>query len=108
MDILLGDIFEDLRKNIYEGGLKLWECFYDLVDLLLENVDRISNDIDAVVEIGCGTVLFLEFFFRFVFLWNDRSKGLKFVLIDYNVSVLRLVIISNLVIIWVKTVLIKE
>ena len=40
LDILLGDTSEDLRKNIYEGGLKSWECSYDLVDLLSENVDR--------------------------------------------------------------------
>lgn len=108
LDILLGDTSEDLRKNIYEGGLKSWECSYDLVDLLSENVDRISNDIDAVVEIGCGTALPSEFLFRSALLRNDRSKGLKFVLTDYNASVLRLVTIPNLVITWAKTVLTKE
>lgn len=108
LDILLGDTSEDLRKNIYEGGLKSWECSYDLVDLLSEKADRISNNIDAVVEIGCGTALPSEFLFRSALLRNDKSKVLKFVLTDYNASVLRLVTIPNLVITWAKTILTNE
>ncbi|CAI4039656.1 hypothetical protein SMKI_09G0630 [Saccharomyces mikatae IFO 1815] len=105
LDILLGDTSEDLRKNIYEGGLKSWECSFDLVDLLSEKVDRTSNNIDAVVEIGCGTALPSEFLFKSALLRNDKSENLKFVLTDYNASVLRLVTIPNLIITWAKTVL---
>ncbi|CAI4064485.1 hypothetical protein SKDZ_09G0610 [Saccharomyces kudriavzevii ZP591] len=108
LDILLGDTSEDLRKNVYEGGLKSWECSYDLVDLLSEKVDKTITDIDVVLEIGCGTALPSEFLFRSALLRNDKSKGLKFILSDYNASVLRLVTIPNLLITWGKTVLTNE
>ncbi|GMF02355.1 unnamed protein product [[Candida] boidinii] len=34
--ILIGDIEEDLRKGIYEGGLKSWECSNDLIKLKIK------------------------------------------------------------------------
>lgn len=108
LDILLGDTSEDLRKNVYEGGLKSWECSYDLVDLLSEKIDKTINNIDAVLEIGCGTALPSEFLFKSALLRDDTSSNLKFILSDYNASVLRLVTIPNLIITWAKTVLTNE
>lgn len=103
LEILIGETNEDLRKNVYEGGLKSWECSIDLVDLFVEKPFK-DFQCQCVIELGCGTALPSEFLFM-EYLRANTTKGLKFVLCDYNVDVLRLVTIPNLLIAWAKTVL---
>ncbi|EDO18279.1 hypothetical protein Kpol_1039p28 [Vanderwaltozyma polyspora DSM 70294] len=108
LEILMGETSEDLRKNIYEGGLKSWECSIDLVEYL-NDLDKSGklNGIDTVVELGCGTALPSEFIFEMA-LKSNRTDPLTLVLSDYNNSVLRLVTIPNLIITWAKSVLNEE
>ncbi|CAB4252870.1 similar to Saccharomyces cerevisiae YIL110W HPM1 AdoMet-dependent methyltransferase involved in a novel 3-methylhistidine modification of ribosomal protein Rpl3p [Maudiozyma barnettii] len=108
LDIL---IHEDLRKDIYEGGLKSWECSIDLVRLLNDNFNNSHNlnfdQINCVTEIGCGTALPSEYIFS-QYLKQNRTSGLKLILTDYNSSALRLATIPNLIISWVNTSLNEE
>lgn len=106
LDILIGETSEDLRKNVYEGGLKSWECSIDVVDYLSELKSGLE-DIDCVLELGCGTALPTEYIYSMV-LKMAPTTGLTFILSDYNKSVLRLVTIPNLIITWAKAVLSEE
>lgn len=45
----------DLIPNVYEGGLKVWECAIDLVRYLHEN--HVSFEDNKVLELGCGAGL---------------------------------------------------
>ena len=45
----------DLVKNVYEGGLKIWECSHDLVEYLSNNEIQIKGQ--KVLELGCGAAL---------------------------------------------------
>lgn len=104
-------INEDLRKNIYEGGLKSWECSTDLVRLLsksfLQDNDLSFDNINCVVELGCGTALPSEYIFS-EYLRQGRNNGLKLVLADYNTSALRLATVPNMVLAWANATLTKE
>ncbi|GAV53591.1 hypothetical protein ZYGR_0AK00930 [Zygosaccharomyces rouxii] len=85
---------EDLRKNVYEGGLKSWECSIDLVDQLVKtNIDE-----NCVLELGCGTALPSLYVFGQRLLHGNGN--LKLILSDYNKSVIRLVTLPNLIITW--------
>ena len=47
----------DLAPNVYEGGLKLWECAIDLCHHLAENHGSLSekrHQSEHVLELGCG------------------------------------------------------
>lgn len=103
MDILMGETSEDLRKNVYEGGLKSWECSIDVVETLTEN-ESLLADFDCILELGCGTSLPSEHIFR-RYLQGNFTTGLKLILSDYNESVLRLVTVPNMIVTWAKTVL---
>lgn len=101
LEILMGETNEDLRKNIYEGGLKSWECSIDLVDFISQqSLSRFST----IIELGCGTSLPSEYLFT-EYLKTNSKKGINFILSDYNESVLRLVTIPNLIISWAVTTL---
>jgi len=45
----------DLVKNVYEGGMKIWECSIDLVKYLSETVADLHGK--KVLELGCGAAL---------------------------------------------------
>ena len=45
----------DLVKNVYEGGLKIWECSHDLVQFLSSAQVPIQDQ--RVLELGCGAAL---------------------------------------------------
>ena len=45
----------DLVKNVYEGGLKIWECSHDLVQFLSQTKVPIHDQ--RVLELGCGAAL---------------------------------------------------
>lgn len=106
LDILMGETSEDLRKNVYEGGLKSWECSIDVVDYLSGQQGALEG-IDCVLELGCGTALPTEFIFS-NFLQQQPSQGITLILSDYNKSVLRLVSIPNLIITWARLALSEE
>lgn len=93
---------EDLRKNVYEGGLKSWECSLDLVDQLAKT----RMDENCVLELGCGTALPSLYVFGQRILHNNGN--LKLILSDYNKSVLRLVTLPNLIITWSQLALTDE
>ncbi|KAK5779240.1 hypothetical protein RI543_003128 [Arxiozyma heterogenica] len=118
LDILIN---EDLKKNVYEGGLKSWECSIDVVDsfakknhdqTLLPNLN--FNKIKYIVELGCGTSLPTEYIFmQYLLQTNDSfatpsNHGIHFILADYNSSVLRLASLPNLIITWAMLTLSKD
>lgn len=45
----------DLISGVYEGGLKVWECTYDLLELIEK--DRETFGGKAVLDLGCGAGL---------------------------------------------------
>jgi hypothetical protein len=50
----------DLVKGVYEGGLKAWECSFDLARYLYSNIDSIlpsKSEKANIVELGCGHAL---------------------------------------------------
>ncbi|CDO95507.1 unnamed protein product [Kluyveromyces dobzhanskii CBS 2104] len=106
LEILMGETNEDLRRNVYEGGLKSWECSIDLVDSLIENPIQLPQ-CQNIIELGCGTSLPSEFLFM-EYLRSDSNAGINFTLCDYNESVLRLVSVPNMIIAWAKTVLTEK
>lgn len=94
----------DLQTNIYEGGYKTWECSIDLVKFLLDRGPRKDLDdlmrVNHVVEMGCGSALPSLLLFQYAL---KNSLGLYFTLTDYNVDVLRLVTVPNLLLTWIGT-----
>uniref|UniRef100_A0AC35F9S8 Uncharacterized protein n=1 Tax=Panagrolaimus sp. PS1159 TaxID=55785 RepID=A0AC35F9S8_9BILA len=74
----------DLDRHVYEGGLKVWECSYDL-SAHLEDIDLNGK---KVLELGCGAALP-----SIVALKKGASKV---VCQDYNESVIELVTKPNL------------
>ncbi|XP_017268377.1 histidine protein methyltransferase 1 homolog [Kryptolebias marmoratus] len=45
----------DLISGVYEGGLKVWECTYDLLELIERDGEVFSGK--AVLDLGCGAGL---------------------------------------------------
>ena len=44
----------DLIPGVYEGGMKIWECAYDLIDYLATEQNSIPLCGSRVLELGCG------------------------------------------------------
>jgi hypothetical protein len=42
----------DLIHGVYEGGFTVWECTFDLLNFLSENIKLIKNK--KIMELGCG------------------------------------------------------
>ncbi|SCU86677.1 LAFA_0E02366g1_1 [Lachancea sp. 'fantastica'] len=99
LEILIGETNEDLRKNVYEGGLKSWECSIDLVEALSTSAHRGTLH-STILELGCGTSLPSEYLFGQLLSENTQRCDVSFILADYNESVLRLVSLPNLIITW--------
>uniref|UniRef100_A0AC34RI49 Methyltransferase domain-containing protein n=1 Tax=Panagrolaimus sp. JU765 TaxID=591449 RepID=A0AC34RI49_9BILA len=74
----------DLDPHVYEGGLKVWECAYDLADYL-KNLDFTGK---TVLELGCGSAL--------PSIVAAKKGATKVVCQDYNQSVIELVTKPNL------------
>ncbi|CUS23996.1 LAQU0S13e00958g1_1 [Lachancea quebecensis] len=98
LEILMGETNEDVRRNVYEGGLKSWECSIDLVDALSADFGNGFSS-GTILELGCGTSLPSEYLFAELLKSNGHCNA-KLILADYNDSVLRLVSIPNLIITW--------
>ncbi|CAI6339420.1 unnamed protein product [Periconia digitata] len=94
----------DLLPSIYEGGYKTWECSLDLARFLLDRGPRKDIDdlvrVDHVIEMGCGTALPSLLLFQYAV---KNGLGIYFTLTDYNVDVLRLVTVPNLLLNWVAS-----
>lgn len=45
----------DLISGVYEGGLKVWECTYDLLELIERDGETFGGK--AVLDLGCGAGL---------------------------------------------------
>ncbi|KAA8583831.1 hypothetical protein FQN60_015039 [Etheostoma spectabile] len=45
----------DLISGVYEGGLKVWECTYDLLELIEKDGENFGGK--AVLDLGCGAGL---------------------------------------------------
>jgi protein-histidine N-methyltransferase len=94
----------DLTTNVYEGGYKTWECSLDLVRYLMDRGPRKDIDdlcrVDHVIEMGCGTALPSLLLFMYCL---RNGLRMQFTLMDYNVSVLRLVTLPNLILAWAAT-----
>lgn len=84
---------EDVRKNVYEGGLKVWEGTNDLLEVLSASTQQYTN----CAELGCGAGLPICFLFHKAL--TTHSAG-KYVLADYNSAVLRLLTMPNVVLSW--------
>lgn len=102
-NILIGDSEVDIRKNVYEGGFKLWECSYDLVDEIarLAALGELSS-FQSYLELGCGTALPSCFLLMLCF-QNLDVHPTSLVLADFNYEVLRLVTVPNLIVSWAST-----
>lgn len=75
----------DLIPGVYEGGMKTWECAYDLVDYLAE----VKFDLTGikVLELGCGTGLPSIY----ALMKGARSISLQ----DYNPEVINFITIPS-------------
>ncbi len=86
----------DLIPQVYEGGLKTWECSLDLVSTLR---DRYGDDAanlrgKRILDLGCGTAIPTAYLLRRLF---DQPASAQQVartelhLLDFNEHVLELV-----------------
>lgn len=113
-NILIGETGEDLKNGVYEGGLKSWECSYDMISKLKEKkiVDKWQLDGKNqlnVIELGCGTSLPTLYILKTLFTANNNKKTeIRVVLSDYNFDVLRLVTLPNILLNWCFSVLTNE
>lgn len=96
-EILLGLTNEDLRVATYEGGLKSWECTFDLMEVLAKTD---LAGFKSVLELGCGTGLPSTLLLQKFLQAQRYDEPRKLVLADYNESVLRLVTVPNLLFTW--------
>ncbi|KAH0545070.1 hypothetical protein FGG08_000841 [Glutinoglossum americanum] len=98
---LLADLGnDDIRANVYEGGLKSWECSVDLVRVLVDDGGLWGGGEERlkVMELGSGTALPTLYLFQQVLIRNTKNP--HFSISDYNADVLRLVTIPNLLLSW--------
>ena len=78
----------DVVKGVYEGGLKVWECSYDLIEYLSCNKHLFQDK--SIIDIGCGQGLVGIY---------CLLNGAKFVAFqDYNEEVLKLMTLPNVLI----------
>ena len=107
LDILMK---EDIRKSVYEGGLKPWECSTDLIIQLhsmIASGELAIQDLGCVIEIGCGTAFPAEYIFA-EYIKSGSKDGLRIILTDYNHTALRLASVPNMLITWARLALSKE
>lgn len=97
--ILLGS--SDIQTETYEGGLKVWECSYDLVKVMEQELQS-KQSIASVLELGCGAAVPLTHLFDHIL--RNKITGVKLTLADFNTSVLRLVTAPNMMLTWMAAV----
>lgn len=97
------DQHSDLTPGVYEGGLKTWECALDLVDVLntmLLSHNGLTLQDKHVLELGCGTAIPTLFLLEKLLETETPHKNVTLHLADYNVDVLSLVTLPNLILAW--------
>ncbi|PWW79268.1 hypothetical protein C7212DRAFT_288447 [Tuber magnatum] len=101
-DMVVGLGKEDIRTSLYEGGLKSWECSVDLARHLASLYGQAGPESKKVLELGCGTSLPSLFLFQATLSATQTSKPpfTHFTLADYNLEVLRLVTLPNILLSW--------
>ncbi|NXI38742.1 MET18 methyltransferase, partial [Galbula dea] len=77
----------DLIPGVYEGGLKIWECTFDLMDYLSEAEIQFTNK--TVLDLGCGAGL--------LGILALRGKAKKVHFQDYNSTVIDKITLPNVV-----------
>ncbi|TFK68302.1 hypothetical protein BDN72DRAFT_950267 [Pluteus cervinus] len=93
----------DLVPGVHEGGLKTWECSLDLVDYL----DGLGKSGLAqgkrTLEVGCGTAVPSMYLLHTLLQGSPPSTETHIHLQDYNVSVLQLVTLPNILLTWCRS-----
>ncbi|KAL8952086.1 MAG: hypothetical protein Q9222_001997, partial [Ikaeria aurantiellina] len=93
---------DDIKPNIYEGGFKTWECSVDLASYLAAHtaeLTRFAAVTYTVVEMGAGTALPTLLLFQHLLSSSTPSSyshPKTIILADFNLSVLQLATIPNL------------
>lgn len=106
--VLIGNNDVDLKKNVYEGGFKSWECSYDLIDSLAIQIHNNEfKGFNSILDLGCGTALPTSFLLRYQFMAKNTSPS-TYILSDFNYDVLRLVTLPNILINWASTLSAEE
>ncbi|NWX13010.1 MET18 methyltransferase, partial [Aegotheles bennettii] len=77
----------DLIPGVYEGGLKIWECTFDLIDYFSEAEIEFTNK--TVLDLGCGAGL--------LGIVALRGKAEKVHFQDYNSTVIDEITLPNAV-----------
>lgn len=78
----------DLIPGVYEGGLKVWECTYDLLELIEKEGQTFSGK--AVLDLGCGAGLLG------ILALKRGARQVCFQ--DYNSTVIEQLTVSNVII----------
>ncbi|NXU47011.1 MET18 methyltransferase, partial [Turnix velox] len=77
----------DLIPGVYEGGLKIWECTFDLMDYFSEARIQFTNK--SVLDLGCGAGL--------LGIVALKGKAEKVHFQDYNSTVIDEITLPNVV-----------
>ncbi|NWR29436.1 MET18 methyltransferase, partial [Tachuris rubrigastra] len=77
----------DLIPGVYEGGLKIWECTFDLMDYFSEAEIRFTNK--TVLDLGCGAGLLG------IVALKGKAERVHFQ--DYNSTVIEEITLPNVV-----------
>ncbi|XP_057283359.1 histidine protein methyltransferase 1 homolog [Pezoporus wallicus] len=77
----------DLIPGVYEGGLKIWECTFDLIDYFSEAEIQFANK--TVLDLGCGAGL--------LGIVALKGKAEKVHFQDYNSTVIDEITLPNAV-----------
>lgn len=77
----------DLISGVYEGGLKVWECTYDLLELIEKEGETFGGK--SVLDLGCGAGLLG------ILALKRGAKRVHFQ--DYNSTVIDQLTLSNVV-----------
>ncbi|KFZ65111.1 Histidine protein methyltransferase 1, partial [Podiceps cristatus] len=77
----------DLIPGVYEGGLKIWECTFDVIDYCSEAEIQFTNK--TVLDLGCGAGL--------LGIVALRGKAEKVHFQDYNSTVIEEITLPNVV-----------
>ncbi|KAG8807736.1 hypothetical protein FRC17_004293, partial [Serendipita sp. 399] len=112
-DLAYIDAPSDVIPNIYEGGLKMWECSIDVVEYLSGLVNSNTEGSPSsfrglkVLEVGCGTAVPSAFILQSILNESldevsstENESSTLIHLQDYNRSVLELVTLPNMILAW--------
>ncbi|GAA5900240.1 protein-histidine N-methyltransferase [Sporobolomyces salmoneus] len=118
------DESSDLVKGVYEGGLKTWECSFDLVDCFDQTGYSPNRDLDvekvrgkSILEVGCGTAVPSCALFSRLLNEIQQSptpqgekpkKRTRIHLQDYNKQVLSLITLPNLLLTYAHHVIVTR